>query len=51
MNICLKPKKLPKNVGRSSKSRNKMPIKSSIKGKEEASKPDKATNAMRRTIE
>jgi hypothetical protein len=46
MNNCPKPKKLPKNVGKSSKSRNKMPIKYSIEGKEKTSNSDQVANAM-----
>jgi hypothetical protein len=40
------PKKLLKNVGKSLKSRNKMPINSLVKGKEEAFEYDQATNAV-----
>jgi hypothetical protein len=46
MNNCLEQKKLPKNVGKNSESRNKMLIKSSIKGKEEAFNSNQVANAM-----
>jgi hypothetical protein len=36
VNNCPKPKKLPTNVGKSLESKNKMPIKFLVEGKEEA---------------
>jgi hypothetical protein len=49
-NNCPKPKKLPKNVGRSLESRNKMPIKFLVKGKEEPFKSDQATNVVEKQL-